>query len=86
MSGLFTDRLSAARYMKVKRTGITEILRRVWLFTANTIKSSESFSKQPTQLIVELNSPLRQMIDTIDNQRAFDIPETFLRFLGLVTT
>ena len=36
--------------MKVKRMGITEILRRVWLFSANKIKSSESFSKQPTQL------------------------------------
>ena len=37
--------------MKVKRMGITEILRRIWLFSANKIKSSESFSKQPTQLI-----------------------------------
>ena len=34
--------------------GITEILRRIWLFSANKIKSSESFCKQPTQLIVEL--------------------------------
>jgi hypothetical protein len=33
-------------------------LRRIWLFSANKTKSSESFSKQPTQLIVELNSPL----------------------------
>ena len=40
--------------MKVKRMGITEILRRIWLFSANKIKSSESVSKQPTQLIVEL--------------------------------
>ena len=31
---------------------ITEILRRIWLFSANKIKSSESFSKQPTQLII----------------------------------
>ena len=38
--------------MKVKRMGITEILRRIWLFSANKIKSSESFSKQPTQLIL----------------------------------
>ena len=51
--------------VKVKRMGITEILRRIWLFSANKIKSSESFSKQPTQLIVELNSSLRQIIDTI---------------------
>ena len=44
--------------------GITEILWRIWLFSANQIKSSESFSKQPTQLIVELNSSLRQIIDS----------------------
>ena len=56
LSRLFTTRLSATGYMKVKRMGITEILRRIWLFAANKIKSSESFSKQPTQLIVELNS------------------------------
>ena len=50
--------------MKVKRMGITEILRRIWLFSANKIKSSESFSKQPTQLIVELNSSLQHVIVT----------------------
>ena len=38
--------------MKVKGMGITEILRRIWLFAGNKIKSSESFSKQPTQLII----------------------------------
>ena len=38
--------------MKVKRMGTTEILRRIWLFSANKIKSSESGSKQPTQLII----------------------------------
>ena len=52
--------------MKVKRMGITEILRRIWLFSANKIKSSESFSKQPTQLIVELNSSLWHIIVTLD--------------------
>ena len=51
--------------MKVKRMGITENLRRIWLFSANKIKSSESFSKQPTQLIVELNSSLQYIIVTI---------------------
>ena len=51
--------------MKVKRMGITEILRRICLFSANKIKSSEYFSKQPTQLIVELNnSSLRHIIVT----------------------
>ena len=38
--------------MKVMGKGITEILRRSWLFSTNKIKSSESGSKQPTQLII----------------------------------
>ena len=52
LSWLFTNRFSAARYMIVNRMGITEILRGVWLFSANKIKSSESVRKQPTQLII----------------------------------
>ena len=48
--------------------GITEILRRIWLFSANKTKSSESFNKQPTQLIVELNSSLRQIIDKLKDR------------------
>ena len=51
--------------MKVKRMGITEILGRIWLFSANKIKSSESFSKQPTQLVMELNSSLWHIIVTL---------------------
>jgi hypothetical protein len=35
LSWLFTNRFRATRYMKVKRMGITEILRRIWLFSAN---------------------------------------------------
>ena len=31
---------------------VTKISRRIWLFSANKIESSESFSKQPTQLII----------------------------------
>ena len=65
LSWLFTNRLSATRKMKVKRMGITEILRRIWLFSANKIKSSESVSKQPTQLIIELNLSLRHIIVTL---------------------
>ena len=65
LSWLFTNRFSATRYMKVKRMGITEILRRIWLFSANKIKSSESVSKQPSQLIVELNSSLWQKLGTL---------------------
>ena len=47
-------------YMKVKRIGIIEILRRIWLI--HKIKSYDSVSKQPTQLIIELNSSLRHII------------------------
>ena len=52
LSWLFTNRLSATRYMKRKRMEITEILRRIWLFSANKIENSEYFSKQQTQLII----------------------------------
>ena len=52
--------------MKVKRMGITEILRTIWLFSSNKMKSSESFRKQPTQIIVELNSSLQHIIVTKD--------------------
>ena len=52
--------------MKVERMGITENLRRIWLFSANKTKSSDSFSKQPIQLIVELNSSLWHIIVTND--------------------
>ena len=41
-----------------------EILKRIWLFSVNKIKSSESVSKQPTQLIVELDSSVRHIIVT----------------------
>ena len=51
--------------MKVMRMGIVEIFRRIWLFSANKIESSESFSKQPTQLIVELNSSFLRIIVTL---------------------
>ena len=50
--------------MNIRRMGITEFSRRVWLFSANKIKSSESFSKQPIQLMVQLNSSLRHIIVT----------------------
>ena len=35
---LLTDSVLPDKYMKVKKTGITEILRRIWLFSANKIK------------------------------------------------
>ena len=65
LSWSFTNRFSATRYMKVKRMGITEILRRIWLSSANKTKSSELFSEQPTQLIFDLNSSLQHIIVTI---------------------
>ena len=37
LSLLFTNRLSATRYIKFKRMGMTEILRRIWLFSANKV-------------------------------------------------
>ena len=43
---------------------VTEILKNIWLFFANKMKSSESVSKQPTQLVIELNSLLRQKLGT----------------------
>ena len=51
--------------MEVKTIGKTEILRRIWLFSAKKMKSTESVSKQPTQLIVELKSTLRQKLGTL---------------------
>ena len=38
--------------MKVKRMGITEIVRSIWLFSTKKIIRSESVSKQPTQIII----------------------------------
>ena len=51
--------------------GITEILRRIRLFSANKIKSSEYFSKQPTQLIVKLNSSLQYIISQLTTNDSF---------------
>ena len=56
LSWLFTNRFSATRYMKVKRMGKTEILRRIWLFSANKITSSESLGNEPTQLIIDAHN------------------------------
>ena len=58
--------------MKIKRMGITEILERIWLFSANKIKNSESGSKQPAQLIAELNSSLRHIIVSISAREKFE--------------
>ena len=51
---LFTNGSRATRYMNIKKIGITEIFRRIRLFSANKMKSSESNSKQPTQLGTQL--------------------------------
>ena len=54
------------KLMEFKRMGIKEIFRRIWLFSENKIKNSESVSTQPSQLIVELNSLLRQKLGTLN--------------------
>jgi hypothetical protein len=56
LSWLFTKDSRLPDFMKVRRMGITEILRRIWLFSANKIKSSDSGSKQSTQLIIVANN------------------------------
>ena len=50
--------------------GITEILRRIWLFSANKIKSSESISKQQTQLTHRWT----QLIIAAHNCHRYQIP------------
>jgi hypothetical protein len=55
--------------MKVKRMEIKEILRTIWLISANKIKSSEFAIKQATQLIVKINSSLRQKLGMQDFTR-----------------
>ena len=61
---MFTNKFRATRYMKFKRMGITEILRRIWLFSANKIKIFESVSKQPTQLIKVAHNCQPRMVST----------------------
>ena len=51
--------------------GITEILRRIWLFSASKIKSFESFIKKPTPLVLEFNSSLRHIIVTFFYNQLF---------------
>ena len=72
--------------MKVRRMGITEILRRIWVFSANKIKSSESFSKQPIQLIIDLNSSLQHIIVTNAFSRKKIEKWKYFLFLGCVVT
>ena len=62
--------------------GITRILRSIWLFSANKIKSSGFFSKQPAQLIVKLNPSLRQHIIVTVVSLAFSgIHRSFIRLM-----
>ena len=51
--------------MKIKRVGIKEFLRRIWLISADKTKTSESVCKQSSHLKLELNSLLRQIIPTV---------------------
>ena len=51
--------------------GKKQVLRRIWLISANNIKTSESVSKQSSQLKLELNSSLWQII------AALELPEIY---------
>ena len=45
--------------MKINKMGIKEILRRIWLISANKIKKpTESVNNQSSQLKLELNASL----------------------------
>ena len=60
---------------------ITEISRRIWLFSANKIKTSESVSKQSTQLKLELNSSLRQKLGTLASNFSNSTSATFMTYI-----
>ena len=68
--------------MKVKRMGITEILRRTWLFSANKIKSSEYVSKQPTQLIIAAEIRHILLISGFAKKNAFLTVTSFFFYIG----
>ena len=55
--------------------GNKEILKRIWLFSANKMKKSLNLLVPPTQLIVKLNSSLRHLIVTyVYKQSCFETP------------
>ena len=62
-----------------------ESLRRIWQFSTNKIKSSESVSKQPTLPISQLNSPLRQKLGTLEQIKINSVSkrkaQTYLKML-----
>ena len=60
--------LSATRCIKVKRIGIKETLRSIWLISGNKIKPSQSICKQSSKLKIKLRlkSSLWQTIATMD--------------------
>ena len=49
---LLTDKVLPEKWKLREWEYVTEILRRIWLFSASKIKNSEYFSKKPTQLII----------------------------------
>jgi len=50
----FSDKILLDKYMKVKRMGTKDILRRVWLISANKMKPSKSICKQSSQTRTQL--------------------------------
>ena len=63
LSWLFTNRVRATGYLKVKRMETTEFLRKVWLFSANKIKKTLNHLVNN-----QLNSSLRHIIVTINSR------------------
>ena len=68
--------------------GIAEILRRVWLFYANKIRSPESFRKHPTQLIIVAHDcHISFLMAQLDQRRwkiiHFSVHITYLGYISL---
>ena len=80
---LLTDSGLPDTYMKVKRMGITEMLKRIWLFSTNKIKSSEYISKQSSQVKLELNSSLWK-ITVAQNMKKYFFQTYLFVFIRLV--
>ena len=67
----FSDKVLLDTYMKVNGMRIKEILRRIWLLSANKIKPSESICKQSSQVKLELNLSFWQIITAIYCRHSF---------------
>ena len=58
--------------------GITEMLRRIWPFSANKIKkNSESYSKQPTQLFTVAHN-CQKYVTKLISTACLNLPQTLV--------